>query len=90
MISIKQKTLSLEHKFQGKGLHTGQVANMVVKPAPEGAGIVLHGLRHERWWDWNALQIEADIRQSYQRLHEQGFWRFRSSMAVPVPMSKPF
>ena len=42
MISIKQKTLSLEHKFQGKGLHTGQVANMVVKPAPEGAGIVFH------------------------------------------------
>lgn len=42
MISIKQKTLSLEHKFQGKGLHTGQVANMVVKPAPEGTGVVFH------------------------------------------------
>lgn len=42
MTSIKQKTLSLEHKFHGKGLHTGQVANMVLKPAPEGTGIVFH------------------------------------------------
>lgn len=38
-----------------------------------GAGIVLHGMRHERWKEWNAEQIESDIRHSYQRLDEQGF-----------------
>ena len=38
-----------------------------------GAGIVLHGLRHERWKDWDENQIRRDIRQSIIRLHEQGF-----------------
>ena len=42
MISRKQKTLSTEHKFQGKGLHTGKVANLTLRPAPEGTGIVFH------------------------------------------------
>lgn len=50
-----------------------EVADSLASWQHQGAGIVLHGLRHERWWDWNASQIEADIRQSYQRLHEQGF-----------------
>lgn len=49
------------------------VADSLASWQHQGAGIVLHGLRHERWWDWDASQIEADIRQSYQRLHEQGF-----------------
>lgn len=39
----------------------------------QGAGIILHGYRHERWWEWNVSQIEDDIHKSYQRLHEQGF-----------------
>jgi hypothetical protein len=39
----------------------------------QGAGILLHGYRHERWWEWNASQIEDDIHKSYHRLHEQGF-----------------
>ncbi len=30
----KQKTVSREYEFSGKGLHTGKVAKMVVKPAP--------------------------------------------------------
>lgn len=38
----KQKTLSTTHLFQGKGLHTGQMATMVIKPAPENTGIVFH------------------------------------------------
>ncbi len=42
MTFIKQKTIIGEHQFSGKGLHTGQVANMVIKPAPEGTGIVFH------------------------------------------------
>ena len=50
-----------------------EVADSLASWQRQGAGIVLHGLRHERWWNWNASQIEADIRQSYQRLHEQGF-----------------
>ena len=49
-----------------------RVADSLASWQHQGAGIVLHGLRHERWWDWNASQIEADIRKSYQRLHEQG------------------
>lgn len=50
-----------------------EVADSLASWQRQGAGIVLHGLRHERWWDWDASQIEADIQQSYQRLHEQGF-----------------
>ena len=50
-----------------------EVADSLASWQHQGAGIVLHGLRHERWWEWNASKIEADIRNSYQRLHEQGF-----------------
>ena len=50
-----------------------EVADSLASWQHQGAGIVLHGLKHERWWDWNASQIEDDIRQSYKRLHEQGF-----------------
>ena len=42
MTSKKQKTLSREHAFTGKGLHTGQVARMVLKPAPDNTGIIFH------------------------------------------------
>ena len=49
------------------------VADSLASWQRQGAGIVLHGLRHERWWDWDASQIENDIRKSYQRLQEQGF-----------------
>ncbi len=38
-----------------------------------GAGIVLHGLRHERWDDWDERRITKDIEQSYEKLHELGF-----------------
>ena len=40
MTSLKQKTLSREHSFEGKGLHTGQYVHMVLKPAPANAGII--------------------------------------------------
>ena len=39
----------------------------------QGTGIILHGLRHERWQEWDKSQIEYDIHQSKQRLNEQGF-----------------
>ena len=38
-----------------------------------GAGIVLHGLRHENWKDWNEQQITDDIDQSYTKLQKLGF-----------------
>ena len=49
------------------------VADSLASWQRQGAGIVLHGLRHERWKEWDESQIENDILQSYQRLHEQGF-----------------
>lgn len=62
-----------------------EVADSLASWQHQGAGIVLHGLRHERWWDWNASQIEEDIRQSYQRLHEQGFDTARITKLVIPP-----
>ena len=49
------------------------VADSIASWQKQGAGIVLHGLRHERWKDWDESQIENDINLSYARLHEQGF-----------------
>lgn len=49
------------------------VADSLASWQHQGAGIVLHGLRHERWKEWDESQIENDIQQSYQRLSEQGF-----------------
>ncbi len=49
------------------------IADSLASWQHQGAGIVLHGLRHERWKDWDESQIENDILQSCQRLHEQGF-----------------
>ena len=40
MTSIKQRTLSCEHSFEGKGLHTGKYSHLTVKPAPADTGIV--------------------------------------------------
>ena len=40
MTSLKQRTLSHGHSFEGKGLHTGQDAHMVLKPAPVNSGII--------------------------------------------------
>lgn len=39
----------------------------------KGVGIVLHGLRHESWKDWNEQQIADDINQSYIKLQGFGF-----------------
>lgn len=50
-----------------------KVADSLVSWQHQGAGIILHGLRHERWKYWDASQIGNDIRTSLRRLHEQGF-----------------
>lgn len=52
---------------------TPEVAESLAVWQRQGAGIVLHGLRHERWCDWTEEQIMRDIHKSYLRLHEQGF-----------------
>ena len=38
----KQHTLAGEYAFQGKGLHTGKISRMTLKPAPANTGIVFH------------------------------------------------
>ena len=42
MTSYKQRTLAGEYKFHGKGLHTGRISTMILRPAPENTGIVFH------------------------------------------------
>lgn len=52
---------------------TPMVADSLVSWQQKGAGIVLHGLYHEHWKDWDKTRIENDIRQSIRKLEEQGF-----------------
>lgn len=40
MTLYKQKTLAGEYEFKGKGLHTGRISTMTLKPAPVNTGIV--------------------------------------------------
>ena len=35
-----QQTLKKSYSFEGKGLHTGRVAKMTIKPAPADTGIL--------------------------------------------------
>ena len=50
-----------------------EIADSLALWQHQGAGIILHGLRHERWKEWNAEEIEHDICQSIRRLHEHNF-----------------
>ena len=50
-----------------------EVADSLISWQQKGAGVVLHGFRHEKWWEWNVAQIEDDIHKSYESLHKQGF-----------------
>ena len=34
-----QQTVRKDYSFEGKGLHTGKVAHMTIKPAPADTGI---------------------------------------------------
>ena len=36
---MQQQTLRKDYTFEGKGLHTGKVARMTIKPAPVDYGI---------------------------------------------------
>lgn len=64
---------------------TVQVSDSLTAWQRQGsADIVLHGLRHERWIGWSESQITHDIRQSYERLHKQGF-DTASIMRIIIP-----
>lgn len=54
-MSDKQRTLKEEVKFQGVGLHTGEVVNMTIKPAKEN-----HGYKFQRVDLENSPIIKAD------------------------------
>ena len=53
----KQKTILNEVTLSGKGLHTGIIVNMVMKPAPENSGIVFKRIDLE-----GQPLIEADVK----------------------------
>jgi len=54
-MSDKQRTLKEEVKFQGVGLHTGEIVNMTIKPAKEN-----HGYKFKRTDLENQPVIKAD------------------------------
>lgn len=49
------------------------VADSLVSWQHQGAGIILHGLRHERWIGWDEQRIANDIHHSYTTLLALGF-----------------
>ncbi len=64
---------------------TPTVADSLATWQRQGAGIVLHGFRHEKWWDWDETRIRQDIELSFQRLEEQGFDTTRIMRMVEPP-----
>lgn len=61
------------------------IADSLASWQRRGTGILLHGLRHERWREWNATQIIHDIHQSKQRLFDQGFDTTRILKVIVPP-----
>ena len=49
-----------------------QVTDSLVQWQKQGVGIVLHGLRHDPWKEWNEQQIEEDISKSKKVLQDKG------------------
>lgn len=50
-----------------------EVSDSLVSWQQEGAGIVIHGLRHESWKEWDETQITHEIQQCYDKLDDLGF-----------------
>ena len=61
------------------------VADSLATWQRQGAGIVLHGFRHEKWWEWDETRIQKDIELSFQKLEEQGFDTTRIMRMVAPP-----
>lgn len=64
---------------------TPAVADSLATWQRQGAGIVLHGFRHEKWWEWDETRIQKDFELSFQRLEEQGFDTTRIMRMVVPP-----
>lgn len=52
---------------------TPEISDFLVTWQQQGAGIVIHGLRHESWKDWDETQINQEIKQCYDKLGDLGF-----------------
>ncbi len=52
---------------------TPEISDSLVTWQQQGAGIVIHGLRHESWKDWDETQINQEIKQCYDKLGDLGF-----------------
>ena len=52
---------------------TPEISDSLVTWQQQGAGIVIHGLRHESWKDWDETQINHEIQQCYDKLGDLGF-----------------
>ncbi|MFA6946230.1 MAG: UDP-3-O-acyl-N-acetylglucosamine deacetylase, partial [Pedobacter sp.] len=55
-MNVKQRTIKTEISVSGVGLHTGQVANMTFKPAPEN-----HGYKFKRVDLPGSPIVDADV-----------------------------
>jgi hypothetical protein len=52
---------------------TPDISDSLVTWQQQGTGIVIHGLRHESWKDWDETQITHEIQQCYEKLDDLGF-----------------
>ena len=52
---------------------TPEISDSLVTWQQQGAGIIIHGLSHESWKDWNETQINQEIKQCYDKLGDLGF-----------------
>ena len=50
-----------------------EVSDSLASWQQQGAGIVIHGLCHESWKDWDETQITHEIQQCYEKLDDLGF-----------------
>ena len=50
-----------------------EISDSLVSWQQQGAGIVIHGLRHESWKDWDEVQITHEIQQCLKKLDDIGF-----------------
>lgn len=66
---------------------TDSVADALAAWQRQEAGIMLHGLRHERWWDWDEAQVAEDLAESRRVLAEKGFDTLRLLPVVVPPHS---
>ena len=50
-----------------------EISDSLASWQQQGAGIVIHGLCHESWKDWDEVQITHEIQQCHEKLDDLGF-----------------